>query len=380
MRAKSETDLLKAISALGVPLTFSPPDTDVPAVEFFDCPNLFATAVYVAFFDHYPLKINPNVVWLTILQGFATYVSGNSECLRHKFVVHEGKQTITIVREDFRDGSNTNDWPSVFPQFAHKIEERTNASVRNLAECNFSNTTPVDKACSHITLMSICQDYFEYRVRGGCGIPWIELLGTANDWKTLREKAGQLREFEVPPPPPSPRPRWPPGPEKGLEFYKEWLDCLLPALDHFVRAAEGAPDIAFWGSVCNMAGGSGSAGDPINGWINVFFPYLRPEFQNRLNCGIQWQRNYEFAKMNGLKNAVQLVESGGGKESWQATAPIGGVRIKDIPSGMVKAPVRVNWIDAGRETVLDFCAGIFALHQHPDGALEPRTGWAVVEN
>jgi hypothetical protein len=47
---------------------------------------------------------------------------------------------------------------------------------------------------------------------------------------------------------------------------------------------------------------------------------------------------------------------------------------------MVSAPVKVEYLDVGKTQEVKFCAGIFAIHQHPDGALEPRTGWAVVEN
>lgn len=62
-------------------------EKDLPAVAFFDSPNLFAVSVHAAFDNHYPLKINPNVIWLTIAQGFASYVNANAEALRSKFAI-----------------------------------------------------------------------------------------------------------------------------------------------------------------------------------------------------------------------------------------------------------------------------------------------------
>jgi hypothetical protein len=53
--------------------------------------------------------------------------------------------------------------------------------------------------------------------------------------------------------------------------------------------------------------------------------------------------------------------------------------LEDFPSGVSKAPVSVTWLDVGKSQDLLFYGGIVALHQHPDGALEARTGWAVVE-
>jgi hypothetical protein len=265
LRPKSSTDLRNALLKLGVPQAFSSPDEDLRVVEFFDNPNLFATAVYRAFYDHYPLKLNPNVVWLTILQGFSTYVSGNAEELRDKFVTHEGQEVITI-NGDFTYQNPNNDWVSVFPQYAAELKKRTNDDIKELLECNFSNTNTVDSACSHITLMSICRRYFRYSLSGGCGIPWIALLGEAADWRLLKQKAEGLRRFQIV------------GRiSEGLRHFTQWLDILLPLLDHFVSAAEGRPDSAFWGSACNIMGGSNPVGAPITGWIASFFPYLKDE-------------------------------------------------------------------------------------------------------
>jgi hypothetical protein len=52
---------------------------------------------------------NPNVVWLTILQGFATYVSRNAELMRSKFVNHAEKQLIIVRELGFRFGDPAND-------------------------------------------------------------------------------------------------------------------------------------------------------------------------------------------------------------------------------------------------------------------------------
>jgi hypothetical protein len=41
-------------------------------------------------------------------------------------------------------------------------------------------------------------------------------------------------------------------------------------------------------------------------------------------------------------------------------------------------PVTVKWLNIGKTQDLQFHARIFAMHQHPDGSLEPRTGWAII--
>jgi hypothetical protein len=367
---------------LGRVEAFSKPAPDVPVVELFDSPNLLATAVYRAFYSHYPLRLSPTVVWLTILQGFAKYVETNAEAVRHKFVTHKDKELILILRPDFAYRSPDNDWESVFPQFASEIEKRTTPAVRKQLECDFSNTTPVDAASSHITLMSICQHYFEYRMMGGCGIPWIELLGTVQDWVHLREKAEGLREFGIA------------SEERGLTHFREWIECLLPLLDQFVAAAQGRPDIAFWGSVCNENAGSGERGAPMTGWIQGLFPYMKGEGARYNYSHTGWPENYEAARNAGLDAVMKHALA----REYDCDAPL-GLPLKDIPAGITSAPVLMNYPEDPRVLELDptkvtiemlkdipgiqqnlkFYAGLFALHQHPDGSLEPRTGWAVIE-
>jgi hypothetical protein len=356
------------VSRLGSPVGIYEPDSDLPIIKFFDTPSLLASAVYDAFYKHFPLRLNPNIVWLTIVQGFATYVNENAEALRDKFVSHKGKQTITIQRGDFRYGSPANDWASVFPQFADAIEARTKAGIRELLESNFSNTTATDRACSHIALMDVCQSYFAYRMCSGCGIPRIDLLGTVEDWRLLRTKAEALKQF-VP---------------QGEGHLSVWLGALLPALDHFVAAAEGSPDVAFWGSVCNLCGASGIIGSPVTGWVSVLFPYLldgggglRPN--PKLS---QWARCFENAKKNGLEGAMNDARAAHGSCPWRDGSSDHieiGVDLRNFPPGLSSAPVFVQWSDVDMGQNLTFYGGIFALHQHPDGALEPRTGWAVVD-
>jgi hypothetical protein len=63
---------MNSVSSLGAILRCYTPDTDVPIISFLDQPSLFAVAIHEAFCWQCPLKLHPNVVWLTILQGFAT--------------------------------------------------------------------------------------------------------------------------------------------------------------------------------------------------------------------------------------------------------------------------------------------------------------------
>merc|ERR1719230_1205284 len=209
-------------------------------VAAFSKQNLFAKAVHAAFYGHHPLVLSPDVIWLTIAQGLANHVDQNAETLRSAFVTHDGKEDIVIERPDFIKGSPDNDWEGVFPEFSEKIREKTVAGT-------------TERIVSHITLMDTVQHYFTYSMACGCGFPAITLTGTTADWESVRAKAAELRRYDL---------DW-------------WLEALLPALDQFVLAAHGTPNLDFWRSLCNInVGCSFPCYEPLTGWIQAFFPYL----------------------------------------------------------------------------------------------------------
>jgi hypothetical protein len=80
-------------------------------VFLFDNPNLLVAALYDAFYRHYPLKPNPNVIWLTFLQGFGKYVNKNAEAARDKLVSYDGKVPIAVVHQmSSTEGRRMTDW------------------------------------------------------------------------------------------------------------------------------------------------------------------------------------------------------------------------------------------------------------------------------
>ncbi len=55
-----------------------------------------------------------------------------------------------------------------------------------------------------------------------CGIPWIQLEGTQDDWKQVRSRAENLCSLMMP------------------QFAAKWSSVLYPVLDQFVNARSSA--------------------------------------------------------------------------------------------------------------------------------------------
>lgn len=287
--------------------------------------HAFMGAVHLSYSKHYPLILSPDTVWLTIAQGFGNHVNANAEKLRKRFVSHEGKKMILIDEPSFVKGSPDNNWQGTFDQLSDKLAEYI-GKKRDLVVNDFSTTGLVEKAASELVLMDSMKSYFKYAVRTLCGIPNITLTGTVEDWKNIRTRAENLAEFDL---------DW-------------WVKSLVPTLDHFVKAAEGNPDIKFWDEMYKQGGGSG--GPYISGWVNTLMPYLE---------------NYK-----GVMTKNQYAENWNDKKGWG-----GGPTMDAYPSSLCKVPFK--WEIDGRTHDMEFLGGTVGVHQNDNLSIEPTIGWAV---
>lgn len=291
-------------------------------------------AVHTAFEEHHPLVLSPDDVWLCIAQGLAYHIQSNAEDLRGRFVRHAGRATLTIRRDKFLPGAPGNDWAGVFAELSDQIAQHI-GKQRDLVVAQFSTTGPIERAASEVVLLAAMQSYFEVHMYTMCGIPSVTLLGTVEDWQSIRRRAEMLGEYGA----------------------REWQQALLPVLDQLVSSARGKPDIGFWESIYKL--NSSSGGPYITGWLNVLFPYLTSK---------QDRAGEEVApKFNGYMTRWQEDDS-----------PFGGARFAAFPGGMMQTPFR--WFTLTGELAMSFAGGFCGISQDAaTGALRPAIGWAVTQ-
>jgi hypothetical protein len=298
-------------------------------------------AIHLAFNDHRPLVLSPDIVWMFLAQGFANHVNANAEDLRPQLVSHTGKLRIRVRRDDFVKGSLDNRWPEVFDEFTAQIRGHVGEKTHALLLPAFSTTKAVDRAAAQIVLLDAMQSYFDYEFATLCGIPQVVLEGTAADWQRVAERAEGLARF-------------------GLQW---WTEPLLPILDEFVAAARGRAKAGFWQSIYKFNDGSG--GPYVSGWITAFFPYLKDA-----KTGYATRRNPWLAG-GGAKLQELLYPPEEGRS-------FGGPTTGSFPSGLARAPFR--WEHLGDSYEMEFLAGFIGVRQDAQTlSLRPEIGWAVHE-
>jgi len=310
----------------------------VGAVNF----HPFMAALHLAFNDHRPLSLSPDMIWLLISQGFAQHVNLHAESLRNKLVAHQGQCTITVQRNDFVKGSPKNPWSEVFGEFSAIIRQHLGETTHDLLVPTFSTTGPVEKAASEIVLLDAVRSYFRFELITMCGIPQIQLEGTVADWQDLLQRTKQLAQFEL---------GW-------------WIEKLIPVLEQFVVTAQGKPSRAFWQSIYRYEEISG--GDIITGWISAFFPYL-----NNKETG-ETTRNPTLTANEG--SLTHLFEP----DCFESENPWAELSIDKLSSGLANAPF--IWRYLWHRYPMEFMSGFVGVQQDRQTlCLRPEIGWIVCD-
>ena len=282
-----------------------------------------------AYAEHRPIVITPDMIWLLICQGFSYHINLEPEKYRDLLVSHSGKLDIIVYRDTGGQYSEE-DVELIVSDFSKQITEYTKGTITSDLIANFSTTGPMERLVSQITLMDVVKEYFEFiHMEGICGIPYIKLKGTPEDWESMLGRIHQFDKF-------------------GLEW---WTAKLEPILREFVKAAKGRPKASFWKSIVKkykpgMLIGRGCLPEgpsptKIDGWILKFFPYCK-----------------DGRTPDKVLNDESLLPE-------TVSVPFKRRRVDD----------NCNLI---QEDCLDFTAGFFGVHEDRDTyELTPVMGWAI---
>jgi len=199
----------------------------------------------------------------------------------------------------------------------------------------------LERAASNVAVMDTVQSYFRYVVETRCGIPFITLKGSVEDWTAVAAKVRRLKEYG----------------DLGW-----WLDEVTPIVDQFVAAAGGNVDLDFWGRLYKSQEGSGSM--EITGWLLKLLPLVRDDKE-------KLQRNPLLGKPTCEPLDMDCARYGQANVDYDAC-----IDSSVLPSSLSTVPF--IWEYLGEKFDYQFVAGIVGFTQNEsDGALCPQMGWAV---
>ncbi|KAH9130425.1 hypothetical protein LEN26_008528, partial [Aphanomyces euteiches] len=223
------------------------------------------------------------------------------------------------------------DYGKMAAEMIGKMEEHlVDPSLGEWILPSFSTTTDHDRIVGSVVMMASMKKYFKYKFELCCGIPNVTLLGTVQDWETIRSRVDYLKRF-------------------GGHMV-EWVEMLSGVIDQFVASAKGAVDVDFWQRICHNIGG-GSGPRYISGWISVFCVF---------DEGGQWQ--------GSTKSVEEVTES---------EFPI--INTNNIPAGYLTVDVLFDDNDDdGVEYKSLMFAGHMSYQVEDKKTIIPTLSWAIV--
>ncbi|WP_299461313.1 DUF4419 domain-containing protein [uncultured Microscilla sp.] len=209
--------------------------------------------MYKAYSDHRPFVLSPDIVWLTICQGFSNHVNINAQQQNDIFPYLKKKQRLTVTNNEVILGRTSSTWEDIPQQFINQLTSYIDQGLLDTLKADFSTTTSTERIVSEITILDTVKAYFEYGVAYMiCGIPTITLEGEPSDWYKILDKLAYLKKF-------------------GLEW---WVNKLNMIIKEFVATSKGQVDRDFWIDMFKVHTKE-EYGSPksIDGWITNFYPY-----------------------------------------------------------------------------------------------------------
>ena len=214
----------------------------------------FFNTIFESYNNHWGLKTIPDDWWHTIIKTISIAIDKNSNKIEvRKFIVHHEDQKRLTVRVDDAWGIN-------YEQFFNDMSNSIQSNIRipgyvDTIRSDFSTSTSTHRIASEITVMASMQTYFEYCMRTDCGIPFVEILGKAEDWKKMKKKLMCLKALL--------------DPIHELIGLTDWWERIGKICDKLIQSVEGKADINWWGQIfsCHENGFGSGASVTYDGWF-----------------------------------------------------------------------------------------------------------------
>ena len=238
-----------------------------------------------------------------------------SEKLRSKFVNFEGVKSLSVIKVgSINDIYKYED--QIIDELTKKISENVGDELVNVLTPNFSTSTKNSVISGKVSIMSSFKKYFRYRgFMAVCGIPYILLEGTLEDWEKILEKLKFLSKYDF----------------SNKKMEKD--------IEEIINTKKGKINLDFWRKIIMETKkeeddwiGCGSEGkDKITGWILDFYNGLSETLS----------RDSNFVE-EVLEVPIEITEIKGKKKTINGMIYAGIRDLKQDPETFVVEPI-VNY-------------------------------------
>ncbi len=136
-----------------------------------------------AYAHHYGVSLTPDIFWYTVLCEVALIISESVEKYRNLFTDSPDKKTIEV----WQAGP---EYHIPLDQVMAKLKELVPTNIDTFLP-EFSTTVPASRFSRYAAFADAISPYYDYCVQA-CGLPYINLEGTKEDWQRVLQSVGKL--------------------------------------------------------------------------------------------------------------------------------------------------------------------------------------------
>lgn len=320
---------------IGKKLSFSP-DSDTSNLVPIHGNGLMNT-IYLCYAQHRPLVLSPDVIWMTIAQGVSTHINKEFKKLEPQLFTAKKPKEIEVRNDSLDYGAKY--WQQLIASLSDSTRKYTQKDMHAFLAPKFSTTTQKIFTAYESNILYAYKKAFTYIGGAGCGIPYITITGTKEDWVKIKEKLILLDDI-------------------GLGY---WRIELEPVVDEFIAIFDKKVNTLFWKNIYKEYTDYGE--HAISGWIIKFFPYkevLKNGTEDK-ETGM-YRLEHDFEKNEFLKGDRYLYST---------------LNMDDFPTYKSEAKIIYRNYYRNETTNMYLYSGIMAAKQFPDGSLQPWVTWGI---
>ena len=320
---------------IGKKLTFSPDNDSVLLVPVHG--NGLINTIYLCYGQHRPLVLSPDIIWMTIAQGVSTHINKEFKQLESKLFTAKKPKIIKVRNDSLDYGAKY--WQQLIGSLSDSTRKYTQKDMYGFLAPRFSTTTQQIFTAYESNILYAYKKAFTYIGGAGCGIPYITITGTKEDWMLIREKLILLDNL-------------------GLDYWRKELE---PVLDEFIAVFDNKRDPVFWKNMFKEYVDYGE--HAVSGWIIKFFPY-----KEVLKNGVEDKETGEYR----LEHDFEKNEILEGDKYLYSNLDMGS-----FPTYKSEAKIIYENYFKGETTNMFLYSGIMAAKQYKDGSLKPWITWGI---
>lgn len=230
---------------------------------------------------HLGIVITPDIIWFTILSEFASLVKTNPETYRSLFSDSSEKKSISIVSR----GMSNMSLGLFAAELKHVIPTDTSLYFPEFG------LTKNSAYAFYATFCDLCSPYYNYSMYL-CGFPLIDIKGTINDWKTLKEHWDKLKLI--------------------VNENEKWKNNVSSVLDNIIK---NFANQEWWKTIFSLKKCGSGHQTTVLGWFSSLF-HTQPKVLYSENFSAhlstikykQLDTNKDYETCMGLFNSIQSDE------------------------------------------------------------------------